>query len=402
MKTANLFIAGQFDDALLYMGRLLVFTARRSLLVWDIDQLANQVTARLPQCGAMPTFMFARNDWFDTPATQRLLNDEATLRLLTAQMDAFPNVLEMKDASPLQQLDLPGVHGPLLDVGAYWRRLYVGTTVGLFHVDLEWESDRRLSPYDSEKRLEGRCLHISVGFGAVCASCGDDGLFFKTDEFGWLNRPAQEFRHYSVRSLRTEWLGANLVNYSSPTEFKFIGTNTENRRRVREQGNVLDERRVPEERRVIVFVEGPQELNYLTDLLGVRPDDIQFAYNSADRFFINTTSGEMIQLTLKRPRRKRLPKPAGVEHYEAAPAQVLSAHSTSVGVVFETESSVVLFSRGLWRPIITSPVLSVRTFQRSIRYRQLVATTMSEGVLLTGLFDDEPYWHPERKEAVES
>lgn len=68
--------------------------------------------------------------------------------------------------------------------------------------------------------------------------------------------------------------------------------------------------------------------------------------------------------------------------------RILDAKPSALGLVVETMNSVQLFTDDAWLPLLDSPALSVRTFPRSRRYRNLVSVVTEEGLFLIGLFDN--------------
>jgi hypothetical protein len=63
-------------------------------------------------------------------------------------------------------------------------------------------------------------------------------------------------------------------------------------------------------------------------------------------------------------------------------------HPTGVGLILETDDQVLLFANGEFYSVVNSEVLSVRTFIKSRRYKNVVAIAREDGVLITGLFQD--------------
>ena len=175
----------------------------------------------------------------------------------------------------------------ILDAVFYASRLYLGTTSGLFDYDIDWQG---LTVDRSRKRHDARCVSATAEYGAVNASCENDGLFTGYDEFGWRHHPANgsaDLTQSAPASLRTAWYGTDLVNYDGPTEPELLSASVE---RVSGGGGATDR-----DRQVVTRFSSPSDdLDDLVRELSVQrevpSEDVQFVWNSSRAFFINTYS----------------------------------------------------------------------------------------------------------------
>ncbi len=74
--------------------------------------------------------------------------------------------------------------------------------------------------------------------------------------------------------------------------------------------------------------------------------------------------------------------------YKGAGTRILSAATTKLGAVLETDNRVLHFANGEWTDVLDSPALSVRAFPNAKSFHNLIAVTAENGVYLVGLFDD--------------
>ena len=125
----------------------------------------------------------------------------------------------------------------------------------------------------------------------------------------------------------------------------------------------------------------------IRDQYNVQIESIQFTYNSNSVIFIHTFDGNFYSLGIKTPKEGR-PQLTFRRTYKGSGTRIVSAHSTSVGLVVETDHRVLLFAHHDWFPIHESEAISVRTFPRSRRYRNTIVITTEEGILIAGLFDE--------------
>jgi hypothetical protein len=396
MKTASIFIPGQFDDAFLYMGRLLVFTANRDIQVWNLDQLSERLQSELPTSGEVPKWMFCRNDWLTSGQFHSLMKTPGILERVIENFSRFPQpFVEIKSDGYQQQFPLALNADQLLDVLVYAGRLYVATDGGLFDINVDWEFGGEIVPSDPRKRLEVSCLSTSANYGAVVASCGGDGLFTATESFSGIESPygLETFHRSEHRSIRTAWLGEDLVNYSSSADPSLL--------RGKYQEGALS---IQDEKASKVLIGLDEDQVSLRELFGeatakhnVPVEDVQFVFNSKHNFFLNTYSGRFFGAGVKDVwtedvTKKREPRLRYVKEYSRSESRILSAGATRVGVVLERDTDVSVWAQDEWHTFIDEPALSVRTFIKSKRYQNLVVATLTKGVQLTGLFDENSYY----------
>jgi hypothetical protein len=262
------------------------------------------------------------------------------------------------------------------------------------------------------KRLESRCVSTSAGYGSVLASCGDDGLFAAADEFGSLegDEVSGEFQRRKERSIRTAWLGDDVVNYRSSADLALFQAKYE--RAQRRDTRWGEEAR---ESKILVGVDGGTVsldalFSGIQDKYQLSRSDVQFVYNSSGNFFLNTFSGRLFVARVERQHPDHVDwsfdddiddlltvgkaGPATLKYlkeYSGGESLVIGAASTRAGTVFERDADVVLWSKNDWHTLTSEPALSVRTFVRSKRFKHLVAITLEKGIQLTGLFDEEVF-----------
>ena len=236
-----------------------------------------------------------------------------------------------------------------------------------------------------ETKLEARCLSTTVGYGSVHASCGDEGLFSSFDEgSSSLSSRESEMHAVAVSSFRTQWLGYDLVSYSTATSPLLLHSQRE------EAESAGPER---ERKQIIGFDEEHLDLGYLLKALVLKrklaADDLQFVYNSSRIFFVRTYDGSFYTFGISsKSVGDEVPELTFTKRYDGTSACVIGAHSTHAGQVVETDSDVQLFSNNTWSTITPSEAISVRTFPRSKRFQNLVAITLEDGILLAAVIDD--------------
>ena len=119
-----------------------------------------------------------------------------------------------------------------------------------------------------------------------------------------------------------------------------------------------------------------------------RPSTVRYVYNSNNSFFMYTDDGEFLTVSLRKTAEEITVKSSHAYEIWNGKKRVLSMHPTGVGLILETDDQVLLFADDEFYPIVNSEVLSVRTFIKSRRYKNVVAIAREDGVLITGLFQD--------------
>jgi hypothetical protein len=398
MKLANIFVPGLFDDAFVYMGRLLAFTTEKTVRVWNLERIAEQILNVAPRTRPAPELLFSRNDWLATGVFESMMGSPRTLKSFLAQLDNFPTPhFELEAHSCDQEFDLDVASDHLLDVLIYRSRLYLGTEKGLFHRDLRWDSDGEVNADDAQRRLDSRCISTSAAYSAVLASCGDEGLFAATDDFGWTSGNNGRLKRTASKSIRSAWMGDDIVNYRSSSDLTVFRAQYSDQENLREHHGFRDEKR---ERRVLIdigtdIVSVEDLFTSLERKYDIHKDDIQFVFNSKRVFFLNTYTGRLFGSAFQVPAGIGQPGQksglAFLKEYASSGSSIISASATRVGIVFETDSEVSVFANNTWTPIVKESAVSVRTFIRSKRFQNLVAVTLENGLLLTALFDDKKY-----------
>ena len=74
-----------------------------------------------------------------------------------------------------------------------------------------------------------------------------------------------------------------------------------------------------------------------------------------------------------------------VRESQATAGNVISASPIKGGVVFEKDAEVSVLTQNGWFPIVQGPAVSVRTFPLSRRSRNLVVTTLNDGLLVSAV-----------------
>src|SRR6266851_1060976 len=131
VKILRVFLPGDFEDAYVYMGWLIVLTSRRSLRLYNMEQAADNIDASHPRASPVAHYFFARNDWFRSGPFRALMSHDELSRLFWQSTEGFPASLDASSHFVLaSEYDLGIESSVLLDLACYGGRLYIGASDG--------------------------------------------------------------------------------------------------------------------------------------------------------------------------------------------------------------------------------------------------------------------------------
>jgi hypothetical protein len=359
----SLTIPGDFEDAFLYMGRLIFTTSEMDLMSADLrDSLANGGAGRF---SSLLQFFFLRNDQLNSQIAQSLMAEPGIRRAVAREAGdrivALPNTNALTRSSRL--------NGAVLDMQIYNRRLYVSTTEGLYHFDLDFEASA-VDVLDSRRRFAARCLATSIKSGTAVASCGDNGLRVAFDEFEWspIDRN-HRFIDYSSASRRATWMTYSLVNYPSVSSLEFLRGHRE---------PVADP--MPGGATYVLsdFERDDDAIAPLEDEF----DGLDFVFNNQAMFFTQRKSGayNFSRHTYSARYRRFGFGEKGIRKGRMPPA--LSAHGLGDGIVVEAFDSVTLIAADRAERLFDGQAVKVRTFPSSRHHMNLVVVISDDALHL--------------------
>jgi hypothetical protein len=392
MKIIKLFLPGKFEDAYVYMSKLIILTENFELRVCDLNEIARHLEDSLEGITPIPRIMFSHNEWLTRAVFRALMKNEEIAKPLLQTFDRFPQPFFNLSEDFLSAEQNLGIQAQVpLDILIYNGRFYMGSNTGLYYQDIEWKRKGAEIKGNLHKRHDASCIGITAGYGSINASCGGDGLFSSIDEFGWTGRASSKMKQVADKSLKTAWLGYNLVNYPTFTHPLLLQNSRQKLKSTvgsfEQDSAVLTE--IGKARFDINSFLG-EITKDLFHQQGITQDFIQYEFNSNKSLFLQTINGHLYTFTIQQENGGD-PEVSLQRTSTGAGDRILSAMPVRSGIVVETYDQVKVFSNGKWYVILDSAALSVRTFSRSKRFRDLVAITTEEGVFLVGLFNESEF-----------
>lgn len=388
MRVGRVSIPGSYEDAWVYKDHLFAWSTSGDLLVGSLQNLVDVADVESTDLGTAIALLFVRNDWKASALFKRLTRVTG----IHAQLDEVFSHLEGDGLvlTPNEAFDdgTDGlIEGTLLSATVYADQLYFSTTSGFFDSSLDWDRGVPILPEGAHQRLPHRTVSSSIGYGAVNASCEEEGLFTNFDEFGWgswtNNRGLEQTDDLSYG---TSWVGTGLLNYRGRDVRLLEGDTAQ----VEDAG-----RRRDSEKKLLVEYSSRRDLTSLVhaDLVAWLerndmdvPAHTRVVGNSGANLVVETESQtllvQMIGLSTE-------PAVKSVESLPQAEEAVLSVARLAGGTVLESESSVYLWSESGVTELLALPALRVRTFPNSIRYRDMAVIVTENALHLVGAYAPE-------------
>lgn len=390
MIIKKLFFPGKFDEAYIYMQKLLLLDEEGSVFFIDLDRVARHLEDRYSwNLSSAPTHLFSRNDWLNDTRIKLMMGVSPIQSKFVELLRAFPDEIELGGSHIEHAFD--GRIGSPLDVAVYYRRLYIGTDEGFFHADLQFGRNEVEAYEGVEQRHDALCAKVNAKFGSVTISCGDDGMFTWFDEFDRLGERDRWLRQgirVQEQSLRTAWLFGNLINYVSFEEPVLLGVE-------RSKKQMKDKTQGSQEQLAVRFKGEPKSLSSL--LFQQDPnqqasgEQLLFLYNIADKFYAQTRNRQLISIKVKKSSENddelESSEPALVS--QRVLTRVLDVVPVRQHLVFELYDKIQLLENSQLITLVEGEALSVKSFPGSRRFQNLLTVVTEDGVHLVSLFDEQ-------------
>jgi hypothetical protein len=362
----RVWISGSFVDTFIYRTQLYVVTLHGELRVYQVADVERRLAADFGGQGHAVAYMMFHSKGLGASEEQGSAGRTYSRYM---EPDRQRELRLEGDAIPYRSYDLGRSGHSVLDMLIYCDRLFLATEEGLFAA----EAEPRQESLKLENRLGFPCLSAKASFGAVAASCGEDGLNVLLNELSWLG-PSRSTRKLASVSIRSAYASLGLVNYQSRTDFSVFDGATSLETVPSRQG----------------FVEFSPTATSAVDLkarvaeiLGSDGNqDLDYAGNVGSTF-VAAGGGKIATVAIRRDsasgRRSFLnPHLRGTYENVLVNVQILDAD-----LLIETQESVIVLPDGEEAlAAYEGAATSVRVFPRSKRYLALATVVAREGLML--------------------
>jgi hypothetical protein len=371
-------LAGDIEDAFIYRSTLVCWTFDETVILINVQDLEQLLERELGVLGGAAAHLLFHSFGVGAREQQasawRVVKDSPEFETMTQpviklRLDQLPRI-----SQPVR-LDA----NDLLDLLIYWDTLYLATDTGLYsapftHEHPEW----LLAP---RRRMRFPCYSAAASLGSVAASCADYGLrvvFDVEHSLAPLDRPRS--RVLADLSVRAEYVGSGLLNYTSHSEFQaFNGSLTEQR----------------QDRTSQRLLSGLRKSHLDTEqvLARLSEDDHgqwDLVFSLRSRLYV-LSNGLARSITLRNQKGELTPlgRFRSVATYDGEPLSATTVHRS---LLIETADAVLALGvsgehsiRDGMNELPTGPVVALRSFPRSHRYRNLAVATAESGLWLIGI-----------------
>lgn len=368
-------LRGPIEDAFLYRSTIFCWTFDGAMLRLPVRALEQALYRDFGEAGLAVSSLLFHSGGLGASSEQA----EAWWRNIAHYAEESDFGLIEIDLSTVEHTEhrLAIEADDVLDMLAYADRLYLATDGGLYSNDLTSNFKSKVEP--ASHRISVPTYAAAVSFGTVAASCGEAGLRVLFDDFGWSGEePDREGEKVSDYSVRAEYASGRLLNYRSQSEIELF------------RGEVVEASapRSQSEARVIVglnAVGGAEE-----DLLGrFGSTNLEFVTSWRGKLLV-LADGRVMSRTLRR-RDDRLTAQGQVKTIGQYRGRPLSAVRVRNRLLVETSEELLALSsnddgaESGYKRIGTGPVVSLRAFPNSKRYRDMAIVTSEAGLNLIGV-----------------
>jgi len=278
---------------------------------------------------------------------------------------------------------------PIYDIRLYANRVYLAHRDGV--------REGRLSFYHNEVRLENslaqifdaRTVNISARAGNLMFSADNEGLYCGSL---WNDEKTTKIssRSYAQKSLRTGWSSFDVVNYERQAHFSYLKNEIVRRKEKRPfRYSEIDE--PPEKIEIVHMAVKTYSMDEVLEKVQFKSTDVRYCFNSTTACFFFLKDGQFVRINFAREfhdgaRLRSKTHDLSFSAGEIISHQPSSAVAFPLGCVIEYFDRVLLFHDKRVVTLEDSPVISVRTFPTSRRFRRQICITREDGIALHAVF----------------
>jgi hypothetical protein len=394
MNHLRIFIPAGALDAYVYSGYLFAIFKDGTLRVLSLQRIYESLASQHARFEGTLHLAILRNDWQDNSQAlvygairkfRRALEKEwqdAALNRFTIELD------HDRDWQILSEV--PSM--PIYDFRFYANRAYLAHRDGV--------REGRLSFYHNEVRLENslvkifdaRTVNITARSGNLMFSADNDGLYSGSL---WNEEKTTKVssRSYAKKSLRTGWSSFDVVNYERQSYFSYLENEIE-RRKARRPFRYSEIDEYPEKIEIVRIAKKIYSMDEVLKKVPFKSSDVQYCFNSATACFFFLKDGRFVHVNFARELHNEIRLRSKIHDLSFGAQDIISNNPCSavtfpLGCVIEYFDRVLLFHDNRVVTLEDSPVISVRTFPASRRFRRQVCITREDGIALHVVFPTE-------------
>lgn len=379
------------QDGYLYAGNLFLVFKDGTLKTLPITRVLQKYFGEDVENFNFFNLAFSRNSWYTNEQADTLFAIENIKKTFTDNWEKYNGgnlEIEFSEDEFDSYLKLPKL--PIFDFRLYGMRMFVGNRDGLFDTGIDIDpKNAKVSFKDSLERVfDARTTYLSAKSDSLLVTSNSDGLFHGrlVQTNGRLVVTESPIRK---ESLRTGWNGYNVVNYSTQNNFDLLLTEREQVKERTFLYSAADE----DSKKIKITGIGEESFN-MDEVLSLHSDlidNIKYVFNAPKSCYFFLKNGEFINIFFNKYQNRNLLSRKIYDTWKPDSAntrnsKIISANAIKDGCVVEYDDSVILIKGHQEIPLKTNPVLSVRTYATSIRYKNIISIVDRNGIDLYSVF----------------
>lgn len=369
MQLFSLLLSGApIEDVFIYRTSMYCWTFENRLRIYTIGDVEAAVAAADPERSALVNYVLFHSRGLGASPDQLLAWYAQGTSDERYAPDDPPLVVDI-GALPCADMGVHLESDALLDMLIYYDRLYLATNGGLYSIAPFDASEPPVGSLNTDRKVADACYSASAGLGTIAASCGRNGLRLILDDFRW-SASSRRARKASDESIRAEIGSGSVVNHRSHFDYEFLAATVEET----QKGPVLIGTRKTK------MSQSHQIDHQLSD----EGQNIEFTLWDQSRLVVFERGVALSVSVMASGGQRQLNRIRQVGAYQNLIGRVISAARVGRQFAVESDESVAFVSADDARRIDTGPIVSLRTYPNSRRYRRLATATSAKGIWLIG------------------
>lgn len=393
-------------DCYLYSGHLFIFLKDGTISCLNLNKIYHNLYNDNPEYVNFFRLIFQRNDFYKNNQGEIIFGIyelkkefKSVWEKISKKIEFEYNIDQLEVLGKIPENDLP-----ILDVKIYSMKIFIATLKGVYTLQLNSNGKEFSSNNKVKKYFDAKSIYLNAKCGSLAISTNSDGLFFgaiDNDEVLKVNE-----KEVTAKSLRTSWVHFDLINYESNNSFNYLENRVISQKNKFEY-SFSDEK--IEKNKITAFGVNKISDKELTANLHFDDEEIKYAFNSSNSAFLITDKGKFYNsnIIVEKPNESNLDEFFGNEEknnekeidvrfsrrYFELPSlknkkfsRPISAHIIDKGCVLEFIDNVVMFKDNDARVIEKNDVINLRTYQNSIRYKNVITVVKSNHITIHSLF----------------
>ncbi len=391
MNSLRIFIPAEALDSYVYSGYLFCVFRDGTLRASSLQKIYERLISKHAHFEGTLQLAILRNDWQNNSQAVAYLTISKFRKALEKEWkEAAANrfTIELgkdKDWQVLSEV----TSMPIYDMRLYANRIYLAHRDGVREGRLSFKNHDLRMEGRLKKIFDARTVGISAKTGNLMFSADEEGLYFGSlwNEEGVTKVSAKS---YAKKSLRTGWASFDIINYEKQSYFSYLENEIERRKGKRPFiYSEIDES--SEKIEVVRIAARRYSMDEVLERAPFKYTEVQYCFNSATKCFFFLKDGRFVfvnfvQEPLKGIRLRSKIHDFSFNAHDEAFGSPYSAVAFPLGCVIEYFDRVALFHNDALITLEESPVISVRTFPASRRFRRQICITREDGIALHTVF----------------